>query len=57
MINLNEIQVTFLLTACNLNWAVFQFNITDKDFKEDYGFTKDEAKKAIEDLKNQLNQK
>jgi hypothetical protein len=31
MINLNEIQLDFLLRACDLNWAVLQFDITDKD--------------------------
>jgi hypothetical protein len=54
MINLNEIQLDFLLRACELNWAVLQFSITDKDFEEDYGYTKDEAHIAILELKRQL---
>ena len=51
---LSKIQQTFLLTACNLKEAVFQFDITDKDFKEDYGFTKQQALEAIDDLHVQL---
>jgi hypothetical protein len=53
-IDLNEIQLDFLLTACNLHWAVWQFDITNKDFEKDYGYTKDEAQKAILELKRQL---
>jgi len=54
MINLNEIQLDFLLRACKLNWAVLQFDIADKDFEEDYGYTKDKATDAIYELRKQL---
>jgi len=55
MINLNEIQIDFLLRACELNWAILQFSITDKDFKEDCGYSKEDAQIAILELKRQLN--
>ena len=51
---INDIQHSFLMMACNLNWAILQFDITDKDFEEDYGFTKQQTKKAINDLQKQL---
>lgn len=54
---LNEIQLDFLFRACELHWAVLQFDVTDKDFQEDYGYTKDEAHTAILDLKRQLREK
>jgi hypothetical protein len=54
MINLNEIQLDFLLRACELHWSVLQFTITDNDFEKDYGYTKDEAYIAILELKRQL---
>lgn len=54
MINLNEIQLDFLLRACELKWAVLQFDITDKDFEEDYGYSKDEAIETIYELRKQL---
>lgn len=54
MINFNEIQLDFLFRACELNWTVLQFDITDKDFEEDYGYSKEEAKQAVYDIKQQL---
>lgn len=54
MINLNEIQLDFLFRACELNWAVLQFDITDKDFEGEYGYTKDKAIDAIYELRKQL---
>lgn len=53
-IKIDEIQKKFINTACNLAWAIFQFSITDKDFEEDYGFTKEEAHKAIIELRREL---
>ena len=54
MIEINEIQQDFLRTACNLHWAVIQFDITDKDFLEDYWYTKEEYREAINDLITKL---
>jgi hypothetical protein len=49
-----DIQLDFLLRACNLYWAILQFDITDKDFKEDYGYSKEEAIQAICHLERQF---
>jgi len=51
---LTDLQLYFIRTACCLKDAVIQFDISDKDFEEDYGFTKDEILKSISDLKEQL---
>lgn len=53
-ITLNEQQIHFLKCACNLREYILNFTITEKDFKEDYGYSKKDAEKAINDLQNQL---
>ena len=54
---LNETQLDFLFRACEFHWAVLQFSMSDKDFQEEYGYTKNEAHIAILDLKRQLRKK
>lgn len=54
MIQITEIQRDFLMRACNLDWAVLQYDITDKDFVEDYGYTKEQARNEIENLYNNI---
>lgn len=54
MIQLDEVQRDFIMMACNLYDAVIQFDITDKDFLEDYGYTKQDFIVAVNKLKNLL---
>lgn len=53
-ITINEQQEHFLKVACNLRKYILQFDITDKDFEEDYGYSKKDAENAINNLQNQL---
>lgn len=53
-IKINEQQEHFLKVACNLRKYILQFDITDKDFEEDYGYSKKDAENAINNLQNQL---
>ncbi len=53
-ITINEQQEHFLKVACNLRNYILQFDITDKDFKEDYGYSKKDAENAINDLYEKL---
>lgn len=51
---LNNLQRIFITTACNLKEVVIQFDISDEEFLDDYGFTKEDILKAIEELRQQL---
>lgn len=53
-ITINEQQEHFLKVACNLRKYILQFDITDKDFEEDYGYSKKDAEKSIDELYKKL---
>lgn len=53
-ITINEQQEHFLKVACNLRKYILQFDITDKDFEEDYGYSKKDAEKSIDELCKKL---
>jgi hypothetical protein len=53
-IDLNKIQLDFLRRACEFNWEIIEFSLTDNNFEKDYGYTKDEAHIAILNLKRRL---
>lgn len=51
---LTPLQKFFISTACNLKEVIFQFDISDVDFLNDYGFTKQKAEQEIKALKEML---
>lgn len=53
-IEINDIQNHFLRCACNLKDAVLNFGVSDEEFVDSYGYTKEQAKKEIEKLYKSL---
>ena len=53
-IKLNDIQIHFMRCACNLKDAVLDFNISDKEFVNTYGYTKKQARREIDKLYKSL---
>lgn len=53
-ITITEQQEHFLKCDCNLREYILNFTVTYKDFKEDYGYSKKDAEKAINDLYDKL---
>lgn len=53
-IQITEFQVAFIKKAIDLKEAVIPFEITEEEFKEEYGITKVQAKESISALSEKL---
>ncbi len=50
MKELNDLQKLFIQKASNLRDSVINFQVSDEEFLDDYGYSKEEVQQAIDDL-------
>lgn len=53
VIEFRDIQKVFLIKAINLQDAVINYQVSDEEFLEDYGCTKDDMRNAVEIIRKQ----